>query len=375
MTKWKPVLGVLLKRVVPVLAGLAVLIAVIAWLAGVMTEKIRPGESRADVRRIDPDRRADTYVVQEVFKDYTAEAVGTLKAASRTEVSARVMAPINKIRAGAGQTVAAGDVLVELDRRALETQLSQAKASLAAADAAVRQAENDYRRDANLIRSKVISQTDMDRSTANVQVSRANLEHAKQAAGEVAVLLSYTTIKAPKGGMVVDRLAEEGDMARPGEPLLILYDPTSLRLEVPVMENLAVKLRRGEEMTIQIDALNDRRIRAVIDEIVPQAEASSRSLLVKVRLPRSEDLFEGMFGRLIIPVDTRRHLCLHTGAIETIGQLQFVDVVEDDGTLQRRFIKTGRFGNADHREVLSGLRAGQRVLMKSSREGKANHGR
>jgi len=313
--------------------------------------------------------------VREVFKNYTAEAVGTLKAASRTEVSARVMAPINKIHAGAGQTVATGDVLIELDRRALETQLSQAKASLAAADAAVRQAENDYRRDANLIRSKVISQTDMDRSTANVQVSRANLEHAKQAAGEVAVLLSYTTIKAPKGGMVVDRLADEGDMARPGEPLLILYDPTSLRLEVPVMENLAVKLRRGEEMTIQIDALNDRRIRAVIDEIVPQAEASSRSLLVKVRLPRSEDLFEGMFGRLIIPVDTRRHLCLHTGAIETIGQLQFVDVVEDDGTLQRRFIKTGRFGNADHREVLSGLRAGQRVLMKSSREGKANHGR
>ncbi|GAG01546.1 unnamed protein product, partial [marine sediment metagenome] len=157
------------------------------------------------------------------------------------------------------------------------------------------------------------------------------------------------------------------------EPLLILYDPTSLRLEVPVMENLAVNLKRGDELVVQIDALDNRQIKAVIDEIVPQAEAASRSFLVKVRLPLSEDLFEGMFGRLKIPVGKRRHLCLHTAAIQTIGQLQLVDVVGPDGTLERRFIKVGRYGDPDHREVLSGLKAGERVLVRSSMSPGPNH--
>jgi len=375
--KFKAVAGILLKRVLPIIVGLGVLVVVIAWLAGMMVEKIEPGPSDVAVRRLDPKQEHKFYEVKEVTKQYVAEAVGTLKSARRTEISARVLAPIERIAVSAGQTVQAGDKLVELDRRALQTRLSQAQASLVAAQAALRQAESDYKRAVQLYQKKVISQAEMDRSTANVEVSQAKLNHAQQAVSEAEVMLSYTTIKAPKVGMIVDRLADEGDMARPGEPLLILYDPATLRLEVPVMENLAIKLKPGDELVVQIDALDNRQVKAVIDEIVPQAEASSRSFLVKVKLRRSEDLFEGMFGRLKIPVGTRRHLCLHTAAVHTIGQLQFVDVIESDGddvTLQRRFIRVGRYGDPDHREVLSGLKAGERVLLESTNPGQNHDG-
>ncbi|NQU23291.1 MAG: efflux RND transporter periplasmic adaptor subunit [Candidatus Nealsonbacteria bacterium] len=363
-TKFKAAIGILLKRVLPVIVGLTFLILVIAWLAGVMVEKIEPGPSEAVVRRVDPNQQQGVYEVSEVFKDYVAEAVGTLRAASRTEISSRVLASINTIGVHAGQTVAAGDVLITLDRRTLEAQLGKAQASLVAVQATREEAEVAYRRAAELFQKNVTSQAAMDQRTARLRVARAQSTQAQQTVSEANVMLSYATIKAPKDGMIVDRLAEPGDMARPGEPLLVLYDPTSLRLEVPVMENLAVNLKSGDELPVQIDALDNRQVAAVIDEIVPQAEAVSRSFLVKVRLPRSEDLFEGMFGRLIIPVGTRRHLCLHTGAIETIGQLQFVDVVASDGVVERRFIKTGRYGDAIHREVLSGLEAGDRVLLK-----------
>ncbi len=362
--KPKAVAGILLKKVLPIVVGLAALVLIVAWLAGLTTEKIQPDQSDVAVRHIDPE--ATLYAVREVFKDYVTEAVGTLKASSRTEISARVLAPINAVNGRAGQTVKAGDVLIELDRRALETQLSQAKASVVAAEAALSRSESDYDRAKQLLKKKVISQAEMDKSTAAVEVNRAQRDHAQQAQSEVNIMLSYTTIKAPKNGMIVDRLAEQGDMARPGEPLLILYDPTSLRLEVPVMENLAVRLKPGDELAVQIDVQGKRQIKAVVDEIVPQAEAASRSFLVKVRLPRSEDLFEGMSGRLIIPVEKRRHLCIHTAAIETIGQLQFVDMVGPDGTIERRLIKTGRFGDENHREVISGLDPGDRVLLRTS---------
>ena len=361
--KFKAVAAVLLKTVLPIVVGMALMVLVVAWLVGMFGEKIEPGREESAVRRFDAGKD-DTYPVKEVEKPYIAEAVGTLKSAKRTEISSRVMAPINRILVTAGQTVAEDDTLVELDRRAMETRLSQAQASLLASRAALQRTENDYKRASELIGKKVISQAEMDENTSNLQVARANLNLAKQAVTEAEVLISYTTIKAPKAGMIVDRLAEQGDMARPGEPLLILYDPATLRLEVPVMESMAINLKTGDELTVQIDALNNRRIKAVVDEIVPQAEAASRSFLVKVKLPRSGDLFEGMFGRLLIPLGTRRHLCLHTGAIQTIGQLTFVEVVKPDGMLDRRFIKVGRYGNTDHREVLSGLKAGERVLMR-----------
>jgi RND family efflux transporter MFP subunit len=349
------VLGIGLLVVAVVVATKAVTIDV-AW-----NKKIAPEETVVAARELGPNDRTDA--VHEVEKEYMEEAVGTLKAASRTEISARVLAPIERITVRAGQRVRQGEELIVLDRRAVETQKSQVQASLVAAQASVQQAEANFKRDSQLLTSRTISQEQFDQSKANVEVARAQLNHAQQALAESEVMLSYTTILAPRSGIIVDRLAEEGDMAQPGVPLLVLYDPTSLRLEVPVMENLALKLRVGDELSVRIDALN-RTVTARVDEIVPQAEAASRSFLVKVAMPKEEGLFEGMFGRLLIPAGKRRHLCLATAAIDKIGQLELVDVVEPDKTLQRRFVKTGRLGMPGRVEVLSGLAAGERVRLR-----------
>src|SRR3972149_3873486 len=346
---------------------MVLLVGVIAWLSGMFHEKIPPGEEKVVQRTLAEEDKNRIDEVHEIYQPYFEEAVGTLKASSRTEISARVMAPINKTTVRAGQTVVAGETLIELDSRALETQRSQALASLVAAEAAVRQTENDFRRDMQLYQKKNISQSQYDQSQTNYEVAKAKLNVAKQAVAETEVMLSYTVIKAPKSGIVVDRLAEVGDMAKPGVPLLVIYDPTSLRLEVPVMEDLAMKLEIGQKLTVRIDAL-DRDVEATVDERVPQAEAASRSFLVKVALPKAEGLYEGMFGRLKIPAGTRRFLCLNKAAIDHIGQLQFVDVVMPDGSLERRFITTGRSGRPDRVEVLSGLKAGERVLLKTAKK-------
>jgi RND family efflux transporter MFP subunit len=175
-------------------------------------------------------------------------------------------------------------------------------------------------------------------------------------------MLSYTTLRAPKAGRIVDRLAEPGDTATPGVPLLVIYDAASLRLEAPVPAPVAVNLRVGQTLQVSIDAL-DKVFDATVDEIVPQADTPSRSFLVKARLPQSDHLYEGLFGRLRIPVGHRDHLCLPEDAIQTVGQLEYVDVVQNDGTLQRRYIRTGRRGEPGRVEVLSGLSAGERVVL------------
>jgi RND family efflux transporter MFP subunit len=193
----------------------------------------------------------------------------------------------------------------------------------------------------------------------------AEEERAQQAVDEAKAQLSYATIVAPKSGRIVDRLAEEGDTARPGEPLLVLYDATSLRLEAPVPESLALQLEEGQGVTVFIDAM-DLELEATIDERVPQADAPSRSFLVKAALPYRTDLYEGLFGRLLIPAGQRRHLCLAADAVRRVGQMEFVEVVLPDATIERRFIKTGRPGKPGRVEVLSGLEAGERVILHPS---------
>ena len=180
------------------------------------------------------------------------------------------------------------------------------------------------------------------------------------------VRLGYTVIDAPQTGTVVDTLAEPGEIASPGRPLVTLYDLSTLRLEVPVMENLAGKIRPGERLTVQIDALKDQQFDATVDEIVPQAQAASRSFLVKLRLPKIKGAYEGMFGRLKVPVGERRHLCLNQQAVQTVGQLTFVDVVHDDNTLERRMVKLGRIGMPGRVEVISGLEPNERVLLRQA---------
>ncbi|WP_404308715.1 efflux RND transporter periplasmic adaptor subunit [Neorhodopirellula lusitana] len=346
-------------RVMTVVAGLAVLVVTIGWLSGVFEAKVQPGRTDQNVRRL-TDQPTD--VVHEIEKSTIEEAIGTLKASSRTVVSSKIMATIEDITVVAGDQVEKGQVLIRLDDQEYQSRLDQAKRALDAAIANRKQAEKQYARIETLNKQNAASRSEFDTASRDVQVTLADEARARQAVSESEVMLSYTTIKAAKSGRIVDRLAEPGDISQPGVPILVLYDATSLRLEAPVMEHLAVKLHPGDELKVFVDA-HQREYNATVDEIVPQADAPSRSFLVKASLPKTDDLYEGMFGRLLIPAGERRHLCLNTDALIEVGQLEFVDVVLPDGNIERRLVKIGQLGIPGRQEVLSGVEAGERVLI------------
>lgn len=340
------------------------MVALVAWMSGLLEPKVGDrvsdwsGEIIAD---------SETEEVHEVTKEYIEEAVGTFKSASRTVISSKILAAIQEITVSAGDLVEEGDLLIRLDDQDLAARLKQAEQGLIAATATRKEAELSFARYEQLQQRNATSVADLDRARRAMEVAKAEEFRAEQAVNEAQVMMSYSMIIAPKAGRVVDRLAEPGDNARPGEPLLVLYDETTLRLEAPVLERLAVKLSAGDTMKVYVDALQ-QEIEGTIDEIVPQADAPSRSFLVKVRVPHSANLYEGMFGRLRIPAGVRKHVCLATDAIVQVGQLQFVDVVNEDESTERRLIKTGRLGMPGRVEVLSGLKPGERVVIQDARD-------
>ncbi|MCX8035926.1 MAG: efflux RND transporter periplasmic adaptor subunit [Candidatus Sumerlaeia bacterium] len=348
-----------IRKTVTILAAVCALAVVMFWMSGGFKHKIEPGKVEAEPRRVGD---LPTDKIHAIVEMETAEVVGTLRAQRRTDISAKIMATIADIPVKAGEKVKKGQVLVRLDDRDMQARVEQAKKALEAAQAQAKQLGDDLKRYAEVLKAGAMTKQQYDQQEAAYKVAQANVERAQQAVREAEVALSYTVIEAPTDGVVVDKNADKGDTAAPGQPLLTLYDPSQLRLEAPVRETLATTLHVGDSLRVKIEAL-DLEVEGRVDEIVPQAEAASRSVLVKVAVPKHPRMVEGQFGRLSIPTGQRRRLCMPLSAVVRVGQLTFCDAVTTGGVLERRPIKLGEHSEFGRIEVISGLKAGDVVAL------------
>ncbi len=347
-----------IRSIVEALAGTVVLAAAIAWLSGGCNERIGSGrvEAPADAAP------AQTSAARGERGPVVEWASGSVESARRTAVASRILARIESIAVAAGSDVSAGDLLVRLDARDADARQREIGEALRGARASAELARTERDRARELLGKGVGSQQALDRAERELRVANAEADRLMQSASEAAAAVSYAEIRSPVSGRVVDRLAEPGDTAVPGRPLLRIYDPSVLRVEVPVRESLAVGLRVGEPLPVEIPAL-DARMTGVIDEIVPFAEPGARTLLVKVRLPADPRLFAGMFARAAIPAGEVERVIVPRAAVERVGQLAFVRVKGADERIERRLVTTGSSVGDAEIEVLSGLVANEQVAV------------
>lgn len=143
---------------------------------------------------------------------------------------------------------------------------------------------------------------------------------------------------------------------------MALHDPKQLEMHASVPEMLTRWMRPKMELSLHIDAAS-LDLQGTLREIVPQVQAGSRSMLMKIQLPpeKNDSLFVGMFGRVYLPIGHLERLVVPEKAVREVGQLQLVDVVRDKG-LERRFVQTGRRFVAEI-EILSGLTVGETVAL------------
>lgn len=286
-------------------------------------------------------------------------ASGSIRPQDETIVSARISAQILSISVREGDSVASGEVLIELDRRDLQARAAQAREAVTSAQAALEEARLDFERTRRLAQQQAASQAALDAARARFTTGQAELDRARRSLDEAEVAITFATLRSPIAGRVTERLADPGDLAVPGAPLLRLYSPGSLRLEANVRESLALGLSEETELRARIDSA-DLEFRTVIDEIVPRANPASRTVLVKTFLPEEPRLLPGMFGRLFIPLREETVLYIPRESVGHVGQLTFVRVQGSRG-LRRRMVRLGEFEEGLGYRVVSGLEAGEEI--------------
>ncbi|MFO0902297.1 MAG: efflux RND transporter periplasmic adaptor subunit [Pirellulales bacterium] len=332
-------------------------------LAGVFHTKVpdqRATQSRAGTS-------GPTAEVKLVSIPRVETAVGTIRAVHEASVASKLLARVLDVKVKAGQTVQQGDVLVQLDDADLQARVKQMESTLAAAQANLDRARSDQDRAQKLFEKSAISRAEFDQAVAGLKTSQAELVRSQQALEEARVMLDHATVRAPLSGVVIDKRVEPGDTAAPGQVLVSLYEPDRMQMVTTVRESLALRLNPGDEVPARLDSLGHECL-ATVSEVVPQAESASRSFTVKVTGPCPPGAYSGMFGRISIPLGEQQVLLVPAQAVLHVGQLELVDVVDGDA-VRRRAIRTGK-PHDDAFEVLSGLRAGDRVVL-HSQEGAA----
>lgn len=353
--------GLSTRKTLPLaLLALLTLVLLIAYMAGMFNDRIapgtepRPGADSTDIYRVNPEQRP-------IFESVPA----SVEARETTIVAARLLAQVEAITVRAGDYVDAGQVLVRLESEDLEARVGQAEERIRSVQARLTEAQQNLQRAVELRERQLIAEADLDAAQANARTLEAELAGARQSLAEAQTALDYAEIRSPLDGRIVDRFAEPGDTVSPGQKILSLYNPFSLRVEAWVRESLALSLSEGQRMQVSVPAL-DRTVEARIEEIVPAADPGSRAFRIKAILEADTGLLPGMYTRLELPAGEQQLLLVPAERVAQVGQLNVVWVQGDTG-VERRFVRLGEPLANGRVPVIAGLEAGDALLPPPSR--------
>ena len=292
-----------------------------------------------------------TVSVREAGRQISAD--GHIEATHQAVVAAQVTARITGVKVDAGDRVAAGQLLFELDSR-------EAGESLAAASARQNQADAALARARDLQRRHFISAAAVDQAQAEADTARA----ARQAA-EAA--LSHAEIRAPFAGIVASRDADVGDLASPGAPLLTIYRPGAARAVVQLPSAQAVAVRAaGPTLRATITLGGETQIiGANRIQVLPVADAATHVVEVRLELPSevARRVVPGSAVRAAFAVGETASLTLPAAAIIHRGGIAAAYVRDGEGRFRLRQLRLGETVADGQVEILAGLVAGEVVAL------------
>ena len=288
---------------------------------------------------------------------------GTVSSKDTAVIASRITGTVVQLYVDAGDKVKKGQVLLKIDTKELQEKVAQAQAAQASAKADFDVAETDFRRYKGLYESGSVSQKDLDHARTAYETAQAALARARAALSEAQTNLSYGTVTAPFDGVVAQRNVNVGDLATPGRALLTVFTPGTIELVAAVGEQYARFLKEGAPVTVRVPSINVKQT-TKIREVVPLREVRTRTITVKAPLKQTEGLEPGLYGTMTFYTAPSRTLAVPKVAVQTVGQLETVRVLEGK-KIRIRQVKTGRTLKGDKIEILSGLNSGEQVVVGS----------
>ena len=286
---------------------------------------------------------------------------GVVEAVQQAALTAQTAGRVTVVNVDVNDRIAAGDVLLRLTAVEQQAGSNIARAQLRAAEAAAAEAEANYARYAALGSKQFVSRLQLGQARAARDGAVAARDAARAQLTQAGQQTDYTVVRAPFAGIVSARQVQPGESVAPGQPLLSIYAPGALRIEVQVPQSDAVAIRAAKRA--QIVLAGGRSIDAAEVTVFPAANPSTHSVAVRVTLPDTREAPQpGATAKVVFPITASESvLRIPIGALVQRGELSGVYVLADNRLALRQLRLGQRMGGEV--EVIAGIKAGESVVV------------
>ncbi len=345
--------------------------------------------------RLTPAVEVEVATVSEVYpyQAYTLlNASGYVVAQRKAAVAAKTTSSLEWLGVEEGSRVRKGEVIARLEGKDVSAARREAAANLKVSEANLNQAKAElhdaklaFVRERELVREGIVAQADFDAADARYRKAKAGVaggesavKAARAALQAADVAVDYTLIKAPFDAVVLTKNADVGDIVTPlgaaanaKASVVTIADPGSLQVEADVSESNLEMVSEGQPCEISLDALPEERFRGAVHMIVPTADRTKATVLVKVRfIDRDKRILPEMSAMVAflskrVPDNQRKpKTAVSPDTIATRGGRKVVFLLKGNHVIQTPVVTGGKIGNFV--EITSGVKAGDKVVAKPS---------
>jgi RND family efflux transporter MFP subunit len=251
---------------------------------------------------------------------------------------------IQKINVDVGSFVTKGQILAEMDK----VQLTQQKLQLA-------NAEKELKRLKQLYEQGGISQSDYEAVELQYKVAKATCENLEQ----------NTILRSPISGVVSARNYDRGDMFGMAAPIFTVQQITPVKILVGISEGDYTKVKKGDNVTLTVDALPGKTFSGSIKRIYPTIDPMTHTVNIEVNVPnQNRELRPGMYAKVNVTFGHSSSIVVPDAAVVRLqGSGQRNVFVVENGIAVQREVTLGRHFDSQY-EILSGLEVGEQVVVK-----------
>ena len=348
-----------LSKIAIIVAAGLIIVAVILYQTGTFRSgMIAPGEQTTGSTQ----HNNKIFKLTQTTIPLIYQTVGTVRSRDEIELSPRIIARISKITRRSGDSVKAGEVLVQLDDNDLRAAKLQAEENLKVVKSALQLAIKSYKRQKLLLERNVIPKKIFEQAEQVLRSTIAREKGAQQALNQAKANLSYSTIKSPMDGIISDRLDDPGDLASPGNIIMKIFDSNRLMLYVPLRESLVKSIKIGDEIKFNVESLK-RSLSGTVSEIVPAVDPGSRTFLIKMCIKgKIKGLMPGMFGIVELKLGSEKAYIVPAQAITRIGQLEYLTIMQDNKP-SKVLVRTVAGPKANELRIASGIDSDTKIVL------------
>jgi RND family efflux transporter MFP subunit len=306
------------------------------------------------------------------------EATGNTAPIKSVDLVARVQGFLQSIDYQDGTFVKEGTTLFTIEPETYKLKLEQAQAAEAGAQASLRQAEADFKRQSDLVARQAVSQATLDTSTSARDNAQANLQQAQVNTRIAEVNYGYTKVTAPFDGIVSAHLVSVGELVGAASPTqlatIVALDPIYVNFNVNERDVLRIRAeaaRRGvttaelRQLPVEVGLQTEEGFphEGKLDYVAPTINQSTGTLPVRGIVPNpNRVLLPGFFVRVRVPIDKEQNALLVPDT--SLGSDQggrYVLVVSGENVVEQRKVETGPL-EGELRVIESGLKPEDRVV-------------